>query len=142
MRTIILISLTMIANSVTTFKFPAESRTIHEKAEKSGKTVVIDVDDDVEVGMLLGGWEQERPILIRSDGVVCSSKEDKSSLNRMPKYPQGPFVDAGAVHISGLGVILCGGLVGSKDNYKFTNKCYLMDFDRNSLDRLEMSLAA
>ena len=46
--------------------------------------------DNVEVGMILGGWGIERPVLIRSDGVVCSKQndEDNDRMNIMPKYPQ------------------------------------------------------
>ena len=51
----------------------------------------------------------------------------------MPPFPQGPFVDAAASLVPGKGVLLCGGFVGSVDNPMPTNKCYFMDFERNSL---------
>ena len=46
--------------------------------------------DDVEVGMILGGWGMEEPLLIRSDGIVCSKHDNKNDdrINTMPKYPQ------------------------------------------------------
>ena len=52
--------------------------------------VIIDVTDKVEVGMILGGWGIERPLLMRSDGIVCSkqSSDDDDEINMMPKYPQ------------------------------------------------------
>ena len=52
---------------------------------------MVDVSDDVEVGMILGGWNVERPILIRSDGIVCSINDTAAKydlVNSMPKYPQ------------------------------------------------------
>ena len=52
--------------------------------------VIIDVTDRVEVGMILGGWGMERPLLIRSDGIICSKQdsEEDDEINMMPKYPQ------------------------------------------------------
>ena len=61
--------------------------------------VIIEVTDDVEVGMILGGWGVDRPILIRSDGIVCSNNHSSQDgldpswhpswyPNLMPKYPQ------------------------------------------------------
>ena len=52
--------------------------------------VVIDVTDKVEVGMILGGWEIERPLLIRSDGIICSNQDsdEDDEINMMPRYPQ------------------------------------------------------
>ena len=41
--------------------------------------------------MILGGWGIERPLLIRSDGIICSkqsSDDDEDEINMMPKYPQ------------------------------------------------------
>ena len=40
--------------------------------------------------MILGGWGIERPLLIRSDGIICSkqSSDDDDEINMMPKYPQ------------------------------------------------------
>ena len=52
-----------------------------------GLDVVIDVTDRVEVGMILGGWDIERPLLIRSDGIICSKQNDGDEINMMPKYP-------------------------------------------------------
>ena len=56
----------------------------------SNPDVIIDVTDDVEVGMILGGWGIEQPLLIRSDGIVCSKQHNKNDdrVNTMPKYPQ------------------------------------------------------
>ena len=44
----------------------------------------------MEVGMILGGWGIERPLLIRSDGIICSNQdcEEDDEINMMPKYPQ------------------------------------------------------
>ena len=51
---------------------------------------IIDVTDNVEVGMILGGWGMERPVLIRSDGIVCSKNKNREGdkMNILPKYPQ------------------------------------------------------
>ena len=40
--------------------------------------------------MILGGWGIERPLLIRSDGIICSNQdcEEDDEINMMPKYPQ------------------------------------------------------
>ena len=49
--------------------------------------------------MILGGWGVDRPILIRSDGIVCSNNHSSQDgldpswhpswyPNLMPKYPQ------------------------------------------------------
>ena len=40
--------------------------------------------------MILGGWGIERPLLVRSDGVICSNQdsEEDDEINMMPKYPQ------------------------------------------------------
>ena len=40
--------------------------------------------------MILGGWGIERPLLIRSDGIICSKQnsDDGDEINMMPKYPQ------------------------------------------------------
>jgi hypothetical protein len=43
---------------------------------------------------------------------------------------QGPFVDGAAVYIPKEGIILCGGLVGTRANHSSTNKCYFMDHTR------------
>ena len=56
--------------------------------------VIVNVTDDVEVGMILGGWEMEQPILIRSDGIVCSKNDtqDGDRINVMPKYPKVDYI--------------------------------------------------
>ena len=43
--------------------------------------------------MILGGWGIERPLLIRSDGIICSNQdsEEDDEINMMPKYPQVRF---------------------------------------------------
>ena len=46
---------------------------------------------------------------------------------------KGPFVDAGAVSIPNEGVILCGGLLGDRKKFVWSNKCYMMDYRRNKL---------
>ena len=55
---------------------------------------IIDVTDNVEVGMILGGWGIERPVLIRSDGIVCSKNKNKDGdgMNILPKYPQVKYI--------------------------------------------------
>ena len=47
--------------------------------------LMIDVDDDVEVAVVLGGWNIERPVLIRSDGRPCQNSQE------LPKFPQVLF---------------------------------------------------
>jgi hypothetical protein len=49
---------------------------------QSASHLMIDVDDDVEVAVALGGWNIERPILIRSDGRPCQDNHE------LPKFPQ------------------------------------------------------
>ena len=46
---------------------------------------------------------------------------------------KGPFVDGGAVSIPNEGVLLCGGLLGDRKSFIWSNKCFLMDFKRNKL---------
>ena len=45
--------------------------------------------------MLLGGWGMERPVIIRSDGIVCSKNKNKDGdgMNILPKYPQVKYIN-------------------------------------------------
>ena len=46
---------------------------------------------------------------------------------------KGPFVDGGALSIPNEGVLLCGGLLGDRRAFVWSNKCYMMDFKRSKL---------
>ena len=48
-------------------------------------SAVIDVDDDVDVAIVVGGWNSNKPILLRSDGVPCPNRRE------IPEYPQVPI---------------------------------------------------
>ena len=57
--------------------------------------IIIDVTDNVEVGMIVGGWGMERPVLIRSDGILCSKNKnkDEDKMNILPKYPKVKYTN-------------------------------------------------
>ena len=55
---------------------------VGEVVTEAPTAAVINVDDDVEVAVVVGGWNSTKPILLRSDGVPCAHSRE------IPEYPQ------------------------------------------------------
>ena len=65
------------------FEYWCQETTSQPSQQPTTFTTTIDVDDDVEIAVLIGGWNNDRPVLLRSDGRVC-----RNSQQDVPPYPQ------------------------------------------------------